>query len=129
MMSSQEITVTYKWTAKPGKGAELKAMYEEVVETARANEPGAYRFDVFEVTESGDLLIVDVFRDGAALGDHLGGTAAKFFPQLSEIADPGPFFFCGDVPEELVQVATGMNMGAVFGTRAFGFSRIPSKVA
>ena len=127
-MSSQEITVTYKWTAKPGKAAELKAMYKDVVETAKANDPGAYRFDVFEVQDTGDLLIVDVFRDGAALGEHLGGTAAKFFPQLSQIADPGPFFFCGDLPEELVQVASGMNMGAIFGTHAFGFSRSPSGV-
>lgn len=128
-MDNQEITVTYKWTAKPGKRAELKAMYEEVVETAMANEPGAYRFEVYEVQETGDLLVVDIFRDGAALGEHLGGTAAKFFPQLSEIAEPGPFFFCGNVPDELVQAANGMNMGAVFGKRVFGFSRTPSASA
>jgi quinol monooxygenase YgiN len=127
--NSQEITVTYKWTAKPGKGAELKAMYEVVVKEAKANEPGAYKFDVYEVQESEDLIIVDVFRDGAALGEHLGGTAAKFFPKLLEIADPGPFFFCGNVPDELVQVASGMNMGAIFGTRAVGFSRSPSEMA
>ena len=128
-MNSQEITVTYKWTAKPGKGAELKAMYEVVVEEAKANEPGAYRFDVYEVQESGDLMIVDVFRDGAALGEHLCGTAAKFFPKLLEIADPGPFFFCGNVPDELMQAAYGMNMGAIFGTHAFGFSRSPANMA
>ena len=128
-MKDQEITVFYKWTAKPGKGAELKALYEVVVAEAQANEPGAYRFEVYQVQDSEDLLIVDVFRDGAALGEHLGGTAAKFFPKLSEIAVPGPFFFCGDVPEELVQVATGMNMGAIFGRRVFGFSRSPSEMA
>ncbi len=128
-MADQEITVTYRWTAKPGKGAALKAMYQEVVDAAKANEPGALRFDVFEVRESEDLLVVDVFRDGPALGEHLGGTAAKYFPKMSEIAVPGPFFFCGDVPEELVQAASGMNMGAVFGTPAFGFSRTPGEVA
>ena len=122
-MTSQEITVAYKWTAKPGKSAELRAMYEAVVAEAQANEAGTMRFEVYEVPGSGDLMVVDVFRDGAALGQHLGGTAAKHFPQLLEVADPGPFFFCGDVPEELVQVATGMNMGAVFGARAFGFAR------
>lgn len=128
-MGSQEITVAYKWTAKPGKRDELKAMYNTVLETAKANEPGTYRFDVFEVSDTGDLLVVDVFRDGAALGQHLGGTAAEFFPLLSEFAVPGPFFFCGDVPEELVQAATGMNMGAVFGTHAFGFTRTPTVTA
>ena len=29
-------------------------------------------------------------------------------------AFPGPFFFCGDVPEELRQAAQAMNMGAEF---------------
>jgi hypothetical protein len=42
---------------------------------------------------------------------------------LAEIAVPGPFFFCGDVPEELKQAAIGMNMGAEFSTHAFGFER------
>jgi quinol monooxygenase YgiN len=122
-MTSEEITVTYKWTAKPGKGAELKAIYKEVVEEAKASEPGALRFEVYEVQDSEDLIIVDIFRDGAALGQHLGETAAKHFPKLLELAVPGPFFFCGDVPGELKQAANSMNMGAVFATRAFGFSR------
>ncbi|MCD4806320.1 MAG: antibiotic biosynthesis monooxygenase [Methanococcoides sp.] len=128
-MTRQEITVTYKWTAKPGKGNELKALYQVVVEEAKANEAGTCSFNVFEVEGSGDLLVVDVFRDGDALGAHLGGTAAKFFPKLLEVADPGPFFFCGNVPDELVQVANGMNMGAIFATRSFGFSRSPSERA
>ncbi|WP_406657337.1 antibiotic biosynthesis monooxygenase [Methanolobus sp. ZRKC2] len=128
-MTGEEITVTYKWTAKPGKGAELKAMYENVVKEAKANEPGAYRFEVYEVQGSEDLIIVDIFRDSDALGEHLGGTAAKHFPKLLEIAVPGPFFFCGDVPDELVQIASGMNMGAIFATRAFGFSRGPSEMS
>ena len=122
-MSDQQITVTYKWSAKPGKGSELLDIYRDVVEAAKSTEPGTISFEVFEVQESGDLLVVDVFRDAAALGAHLGGTAAKYFPRLSEIADPGPFFFCGNVPDELMQVATGMDMGAVFGTPADGFSR------
>ncbi len=28
-MKNQEITVVYKWTAKPGKLEELKAIYED----------------------------------------------------------------------------------------------------
>ena len=40
-MNSQEITVVYQWTAKPGKLDELKAIYEEVLEEMKANEPDA----------------------------------------------------------------------------------------
>ncbi len=122
-MTDQEITVAYRWTAKPGKAEELKAMYRTVLEQAESTEAGTLRFEVYEVEETGDLMVIDVFKDGQALGQHLGGTAAQYFPQLTEIATPGPFFFCGDVPEELVQAANGMNMGAVFGSRVFGFSR------
>jgi hypothetical protein len=48
-----------------------------------------------------------------------------FQPKLAEIAVPGPFFFCGEVPDELKQAAETMNMGAVFGAHAFGFRRSP----
>jgi len=94
-MNSTGITVVYRWTAHLGKFDELKAIYE------------------------------DVFRDGAALGFHLGGTAAHHFPKLAEIAVPGPFFFCGEVPAELKQAAEAINMGAEFGTHVFGFARTP----
>ena len=126
MTNSQEITVIYRWTAKPGKLDELKAIYKEVLRAMEANEPDALRVECYFADESNAVIVHDVFKDGAALGTHLGGTAAHHFSKLSEIAVPGPFFFCGDVPEQLKQAAEAMNIGAVFGTRAAGFTRNPS---
>ncbi len=38
-MNKQEITVFYKWTAKPGKLDELKAIYQEYLgNTEKAND-------------------------------------------------------------------------------------------
>ncbi len=125
-MNNQEITVFYKWTAKPGKLDELKAIYEEVLKEMKENEPGTLKMACYFADELNAIFVHDVFRDGAGLGFHLGVTAAGHFPALAEIAIPGPFFFCGDVPDELVQAANGMNMGAEFGTYAFGFERIPA---
>lgn len=122
-MKTNEITVVYRWTAKPGKLDELKAIYEQVRDEMEANEPGALRMECYYADGAGEVIVHDVFADGEALGVHLGVTAARHFPKLAEIAVPGPFFFCGDVPGELRQAAEGMNMGAVFGTHAFGFSR------
>lgn len=122
-MNSQEITVVYRWTAKPGRLDELKAIYEKVLKEMKANEPDTLKMECYFADESSAIIVHDVFKDGAALGTHLGGTAAHHFPKLSEIAVPGPFLFCGDVPDELKQAADGMNMGAIFGTRAFGFTR------
>ena len=122
-MSGQEIHVTYRWTAKPGKLDELKAIYEEVRHQMEATEPGTLRMETYFADDADTVIVYDLFADGAALGAHLMGTAAMHFPKLLEIATPGPFFFCGDVPDELRQAAEGMNMGAVFGSHAFGFAR------
>lgn len=122
-MNSQEITVFYKWTAKDGNYDTLKGIYENVFEAMRDSEPDSLKMQCYFDDEQQALVVHDVFKDGAALGFHLMGTAAHHFPNLAEIAVPGPFFFCGDVPEELKQAAINMNMGAEFSTHAFGFDR------
>ena len=122
-MANQEITVVYKWTAKPGKAEELKSIYRAVEKQMQETEPNALKVDCY-FDESTDVLIVyDLFKDGAALGQHLGTTAAGHFPALLQIATPGPFLFCGDVPEELKQAALGMGLDATFAPRTFGFDR------
>ena len=122
-MKEQEITVFYKWTAKPGKLNKLKAMYEKVYKAMLDNEPDSLKMECYYADEENAIIVHDLFKDGAALGFHLMGTAGHHFPQLLEIAVPGPFFFAGDVPEELKQAAIGMNMGAEFGSHAFCFDR------
>ena len=122
-MKDNEITVFYKWTAKPGKFDELKAIYQDVCNEMEANEPGTLMMQYYLDEDQGALVVHDLFQDGAALGAHLGVTAANHFPKLVEIAVPGPFFFCGDVPEELKQAAIGMNMGAEFSQHVSGFER------
>ena len=63
------------------------------------------------------------FADAGALGFHLQSTAAAHFPQLLEVARPGPFLFFGDVPAELQQGALQMGLAAEFGNRVTGFER------
>ena len=116
-MSNQEISVTYMWTAKPGKVGELKAIYETVAKESEANEPGVPWMNCYEVQGSDAIIIQEIFNDAAALGGHLGGTAAQFFPKLLEIADPGPFYFLGNVPDEIVQATAGMGLDTTFATR------------
>lgn len=122
-MNDQNITVFYKWTANPGKFEELKAIYDNVFKEMEANEPDTLSMQYYYDEDQQAIVVNDLFANGAALGAHLGGTAAHHFPQLVQIAKPGPFFFCGNVPEELKQAAIGMNMGAEFSTELGGFSR------
>ena len=122
-MNGQEITVVYRWTAKPGKLDELKAIYEQVRTEMEANEPGTLLMQCYYADDVEQVIVHDVFANADAMGFPLGVTAAAHFPKLVEIATPGPFFFMGDVPDELRQAAEGMNMGAVFGAHAYGFER------
>lgn len=122
-MTNQEITVVYKWTARAGKAEELKAIYSEVEKQMQETEPNALNVDCYFDDNSNVLIVYDLFKDGAALGQHLGTTAAGHFPTLLQIATPGPFLFCGEVPEELKQAAIGMGLDATFAPRIFGFNR------
>lgn len=122
-MDNQEIAVVYRWTANPGKAEELKAIYREVEKQMQETEPDAFKVDCYFDESNNVLIVYDLFKDGAALGQHLGTTAAGHFPTLLQIAVPGPFLFCGNVPEELKQAAIGMGLDATFAPRIFGFDR------
>ena len=108
---------------KPGKLDELKSIYEQVTEAMKQNEPDAQAVHCYVSEKDNALYVRDEFKDAAALGFHLGTTAAGHFPQLLAIAIPGPFFFHGDVPEELKQATEQMQLGAEFSIPAFGFER------
>lgn len=122
-MKNQEVMVVYKWTAKEGKSNELKAIYQEVEGQMKSNEPGALEVQCYFDESSSTLVVMDLFSDANAVGFHLGTTAAGHFRNLLEIAVPGEFLFCGDVPEEMKQAAVGMGLNATFAPAVFGFSR------
>ena len=124
-MKTQEIAVIYRWTAKPGNEEALQNIYRQVEKDMQATEPGALKVECYFDNGSRSLIVYDLFKDGAALGQHLGTTAAAHFPELLEIAIPGAFLFCGDVPEELKQAALGMGLDATFAPHIFGFDRVP----
>lgn len=122
-MKNQEITVVYKWTAKPGKANDLMTIYKDVEKEMQETEPGAMKVECYFDERTNALIVIDIFKDGAALGQHLGTTAAGYFPALLQIAEPGPFLFCGEVPEDLKQAALGMGLDATFAPHVFGFDR------
>lgn len=122
-MKNQEVMVVYKWTAKEGKAEDLKTIYREVENQMKTNEPGALNVQCYFDDTSSTLVVMDLFADAGAVGFHLGTTAAGHFENLLQIAVPGEFLFCGEVPEEMKQAATGMGLNATFAPNIFGFSR------
>ena len=122
-MDSNHITVVYRWTAEPGKLDELTTIYKRVTDAMEQNEPGAEAVHVYVSEAENALYVRDEFVDADAMGFHLGTTAAAHFPDLLAIATPGPFFFLGDVPEEMQQATEQMQLGGQFATHAAGFDR------
>lgn len=122
-MDSNHVTVVYRWTAQPGKLDELAAMYKSVTDAMEQNEPGAETVHVYVSEGENALYVRDEFTDADAMGFHLGTTAAAHFPDLLAIATPGPFFFLGDVPDEMRQHVEQMGLGGQFATHLAGFDR------
>ena len=122
-MDNQHITVVYKWTANPGKLDELTSIYAEVTKAMEQNEPGAEAVHCYASEQENALYVRDEFKDAAAMGFHLQTTAADHFPSLLSIAVPGPFFFFGDVPQELKAATEQMQLGAEFALHTSGFDR------
>ncbi len=122
-MDSNHVTVVYKWTAQPGKLEELSAIYSEVTSQMERNEPGAEAVHVYASAAENALYVRDEFADAGAVAFHLSETAAQHFGQLLSIATPGPFYFLGEVPEELKRAAEQMGLRAEFGSHSAGFDR------
>jgi quinol monooxygenase YgiN len=122
-MEKNNITVVYKWTAKPGKLTELTDIYRNVTEAMEQNEPGATAVQIYVSAEENALYVRDEFADANALGFHLSQTAAAHFPDLLTVATPGQFLFFGDVPTEMQQATKQMGLAAEFGTHVAGYDR------
>ncbi len=122
-MNTDHVTVVYKWTAHPGKLDELATIYKAVTEAMEQNEPGAEAVHVYLSPEENALYVRDEFANADAVGFHLGTTAAAHFGDLAAIATPGPFFFLGDVPDEMKQATEQMQLGGQFATHLAGFNR------
>ena len=122
-MNNKHVTVVYKWTAQPGKLDELTAIYRDVTAAMEQNEPGAEAVHAYVSEADNALYVRDEFADAGAVGFHLQSTAAAHFPDLLSVATPGPFFFMGEVPDELKQATEQMQLSAQFSTHAAGFDR------
>ena len=122
-MDSNQITVVYKWTAKPGKLNELSDIYKNVTAQMQEREPGAKAVHIYVSEVENAIIVRDEFADAGALGFHLSQTAAAHFPGLLEVATPGPFFFLGKVPDEMKQAVAQMGLQAEFGEHVIGFNR------
>ena len=89
----------------------------------KQNEPDAQAGHVNVSDADNAVYVRDEFQDAGAMGFHLSTTAAAHFPQLLAVATPGPFFFLGEVPDEMKQATEQMQLGGEFAIHSAGFDR------
>jgi len=74
-----------KIVVKPGKRPELLEYLRWDAEVAKANEPGTWRFDVWETEhEPGVVYLYEAYKDRAAFEDHAKNDPYK---KWNEVAD------------------------------------------
>jgi hypothetical protein len=87
------------------------------------NVSGAEAVHIYVSERDNAVYVRDEFEEAAAMGFHLGTTAAAHFPQMLAIATPGSFFFLGDVLEDIEQATEQMQLGGEFAIHSAGFDR------
>src|SRR5262245_5739247 len=86
--------------AKPGKEAELRAIFTTLAEKSRTNEPGCKNYTLLEVlSEPGHFYSFEAWVDRAALDGHMTSPHVKeALPKLGDIISKPPVqIFLGPV--------------------------------
>ena len=86
--------------AKPGKEAELRAVFTALAEKSRANEPGCKSYVLLEVlSEPGHFYSFETWADRAVFDSHMASAHVKeALPRFGElIASPPVQIFLGPV--------------------------------
>ena len=123
-MDTNHVTVVYRWTAQAGEARRARRHLPRGHGgdgTERARRRGGPRLRVGGRRDA--VYVRDEFADAGAVAFHLQQTAAAHFPDLLAVATPGPFFFMGDLPDELKQATEQMQLGGEFSTHLAGFDR------
>ena len=94
-----------KLKAKPGKEAELAALFEELSALAKQHEPGMLQHVIFRnPAEPGVFTVVEVFRDREAFEAH---AKTPHYPDVGRRLIPLIDGQLGGVPEMLEVIAHG----------------------
>ncbi|MBB1157093.1 MULTISPECIES: putative quinol monooxygenase [Amycolatopsis] len=87
-----EIVVVARLQAKLGRGAELLALFSELVPEVLRDEPDTlrYAFYVEPGSEPLRVTVVEKYPSRTALDAHNTGVLTKYLPRLLELLDGAP---------------------------------------
>ncbi|KAG4431279.1 hypothetical protein IFR05_013245 [Cadophora sp. M221] len=83
-MSSQ-IDIVAIIVPKPGKADRIVELLSEVADYAKVNEPGTLRYQV--AVAKGEVIMIETYKDKAALGVHGSSEAFKTFQKKMQDED------------------------------------------
>jgi len=80
-----------QFKVKPGQNAAFEVVFRDMEMKVRANEPGNLSYDLYRTTEPQTYVIVERYRDPAAVATH-GRDARNLMASLRGMLDGPPSF-------------------------------------
>lgn len=106
---------------KPGELDTLKALKQEMVESARANEPGTLNYEWFFDADEKTCHIWERYADSGAVMTHIGTFGEKFAERFMAALELTCFTLYGNPSEEVVEALSAF--GVVHMAPVGGFAR------
>lgn len=104
-----------------GRSADVAPLVTEMVNSTRAQEPGALVYDYFLNADQSRCTVIERYADNDAVLTHLENFGAHFAERFFAVFAPVRFSVYGPANEEVR--STLSPMGATFEDRIVGFSR------
>ena len=104
-----------------GKGAELPALIEEMVEATKENEPGTLDYQWSISADGTACHIFERYADSGAVLVHLGTFGERFAGRFMEILAPTRFTIYGSPSQEVKEALAPFS--PTYMESAGGFSR------
>jgi quinol monooxygenase YgiN len=85
-------TMVVKFRAKPGKNAEMKALWLDMQKEVARSEPGNVQYDLLVMANDPEVyVIIERYKDAAAVAAHGQSEKAKaMFAQLRALIEGAP---------------------------------------
>jgi quinol monooxygenase YgiN len=106
-----------RFTAQPGKEDEFKALAREAFALVEKNEPGTLGYEWFLNAAGTECLVLDIYRDAAALAAHMANAGAAMANMLKIIKSDIRIY--GAVPPQ-VRTKFQSGLGVIYGGAQIG---------
>lgn len=110
-----------KLNIRDGKEDDLKKLMSDMVAATKTNEPGAMRYQWFISDDESECHIHELYKNDAAVLEHLSNFSDKFAERFMDILEPFGFEVYGNPGKEVQSALEDLN--PIYKAASGGFVR------